>query len=66
MRCGSAYLEKSILLLGLQLVGTEETETTCSLFDIKTLVVTLEELEHVVNDDSFKVDLFFVVEILCL
>lgn len=66
MRCGSAYLEKSILLLGLQLVGTEETETTCSLFDIKTLVVTLEELEHVVNDDSFKVDLFLVVEILCL
>lgn len=66
MRCGSAYLEKSVLLLGLQLVGTEETETTCSLFDIKTLVVTLEELEHVVNDDSFKVDLFFVVEILCL
>lgn len=66
MRCGSAYLEKSILLLGLQLVGTEEAETTCSLFDIKTLVVTLEELEHVVNDDSFKVDLFLVVEILCL
>lgn len=66
MRCGSAYLEKSILLLRLQLVGTEETETTCSLFDIKTLVVTLEELEHVVNDDSFKVDLFLVVEILCL
>lgn len=66
MRCGSAYLEKSILFLGLQLVGTEETETTCSLFDIKTLVVTLEELEHVVNDDSFKVDLFLVVEILCL
>lgn len=66
MRCGSAYLEKSILLLGLQLVGTEETETTCSLFEIKTLVVTLEELEHVVNDDSFKVDLFLVVEILCL
>lgn len=65
MRCGSAYLEKSILLLGLQLVGTEETETTCSLFDIKTLVVTLEELEHVVNDDSFKVDLFLVIEILC-
>ena len=65
MRRGSAYLEKSILLLGLQLVGTEETETTCSLFDIKTLVVTLEELEHVVNDDSFKVDLFLVIEILC-
>lgn len=61
----STHLEESILLLGLELVGTEETETTCGLFTIKTLVVTLEELEHVFNDDSLKIDLFLVVEILC-
>ena len=59
-------MEKSILLLGLEPVGTKKTETTCSLFAIKTLIVALEELEHIINDDGFKVNLFLVVEIFCL
>lgn len=65
MTRGSTYLQESILVLLLELVGTEETETASRLFACQTLVVALEELEHVFNDDGFKVDLFLVVEILC-
>ena len=66
MACRSTYLEESIPFLGFELVETEETDTACSFFAIKALVVALEECEHIIDDNGFQVDLFLVVEILCL
>ena len=57
------YLKKSILLLRLEPVGAEKFETAGSLRRFETLVVTLQELEDVVDDDRLEVDLVLVVKI---
>ena len=57
-------LEKSILLLLLKLVWTENLITTFSLFIGETFLGTLEELEDIINDDCLEVNLFLVVKVL--
>jgi hypothetical protein len=52
------------LLLALELVGTEESETALSLSIVETVVGGLEQLEDIVNDDSLEVDLLLVVQVL--
>lgn len=59
-----AYLQESILLFGLKLVGTKEFQTTEGLFLSKTVVVALEQLEDIVDDDCLKINFFLVVQIL--
>ena len=54
------------MLLGLELVGTKEFETTLGLFLGKTFLGTLEEGEDVVEHDRLEVDLVLVVEVLGL
>ena len=61
-----AYLKEGILLLALQLVGAEELETACSLLVGETVLVTLEQLEDIVDNDGLKVNLLLVVKILSL
>lgn len=60
------YLKERVLLLGLELVGTEKTETAGGLLISKTVLRALEELEDVLDDDSLEVDLLLVVKILRL
>ena len=57
------HLEEGVLLLALELVGTEELETACSLLVGKTVLVALEQLEDIVDDDSLEVDLLLVVKV---
>ena len=59
-------LKNGVLLLRLELVGTEELETALGLGGRKTLLGTLEQLEDVVDDNGLKVDLFFVVKVVGL
>jgi hypothetical protein len=59
----AAYLEKSVLLLRLELVGPEKLQTTLSLLAGETVMVALEELEDIIDDNGLKVDLFFVVQV---
>jgi hypothetical protein len=63
---GRTHLEEGVLLLALQLVGAKELKTTGSLVRGKTVLVALEELEHVLDDDGLKVDLLLIVEVLSL
>ena len=62
----SARLQEGVLFLGLEFVGAEDFETVGGLWGIEALVVALEKLEDVVDDDRLEIDLFLVVEILCL
>jgi hypothetical protein len=59
-------LEEGILLLRLKPVGSKETETTSGLFSIQAIIITLEELEDIVDNDSLKVDFFLIIQIICL
>jgi hypothetical protein len=61
-----AYLEERILLLSLELVGTEDTQTARSLVFAQTSIVALEELEDIIDNDGLEVDLLLVVQILSL
>ena len=60
-----AYLEEGILFLRLKPVGSKECETTSGLFSIQAVIITLEELEDIVDNDSLKVDFFLIIQILC-
>ena len=60
----NTYLEEGVLLLVLELVGTENLEAAGSLLAGKTLVVALEELEDVLDGDGLDVDLLLVVQVL--
>lgn len=60
------HLKERVLVLLLELVGAEELNTTVGLLKSETLIGTLQELEHVVEDDGLQVNLFLVVEILGL
>jgi len=62
-RTGQTNLEERVLLLMLELVGTEELETTDGLGLGKPLFGALEELEDVLEDDSLEVDLFLIVQV---
>ena len=57
-------LQNGVLLLLLELVGTENLNTTGSLLVIETGVGALEELEDVVDVYFLNVDLVLVVEVL--
>ena len=59
-------LEKSILLLLLKLVRAENVVTTLGLVSRETSIVTLQELEDILDNKSLEVDLLLVVEILGL
>ena len=58
------YLEESVLLLRLELVGAKGVGAALGLFFGETLVVALDELEDVLDDDCLEVDLFLIVEVL--
>ena len=58
-----ADLEERILFLHLEFVGPKELETAQGFFFGETLLCALEELEDVVDNDGFEVDLFLIVEV---
>ena len=60
------YLQERVLLLALELVGAEKFKTAVGLLVVKTILVALKQLENVIDDDSLKVDLLLVVEVLGL
>ena len=57
----TAYLEESVLLLRLKLVGTKQLQTTTSLLFRKTILIALEEFEDIVDDDSLEIDFILIV-----
>lgn len=57
------HLQERILLLGFELVRTEETKTALSLVGGETLLRALEQSEDILNDDGLEVDLLLVVEV---
>ena len=59
-------LQNGVLLLLLELVGTENLNTTSCLLVIETGVGALEELEDVVDVDFLNVALVLVIEVLSL
>ena len=66
MKKTTKYLEKSVLLLLFELVGTKEAETTVGFLRVETFFGTLKEGEDVLDDDGLEVDLLLVVEVLGL
>jgi hypothetical protein len=54
------------LLLRLKPVGSKESETTSGLFGVQTIIITLKELEDIVDNDCLKVNFFLIIQILCL
>ena len=56
-------MEEDVLLLLLELVGTEDVDTAGGLGIGKTVLVALEELEDLLHDNVLNVDLVLVVEI---
>jgi hypothetical protein len=62
----NSHLKESVLLLRLELVGTKEFQTTLGLFRRKTVIVTLKQFEDIVDNDGLQINLFLVVEVLCL
>jgi hypothetical protein len=46
------YLKNRILLLRLQLIRTEQLQTTLSLLIAETVLATLQELEDIVDDNG--------------
>ena len=59
-------LEESILLLLLKLVRAENVVTTLGLVSRQTSIVTLQELEDVLDNDSLEVDLLLIIQVFCL
>lgn len=59
-------LQERVLLLNFKLVGSEKLKTTSGLLWAKTVVVTLEQPEDVLDNDSLQIDLLLVVEVLSL
>ena len=59
-------LEEGVLLLALELVGTEKLQTTGGLLVSETVLVALKQLEDIVDNDRLEVDLLLVVEVLGL
>ena len=66
MDAKNTYLEEGVLLLVLELVGTENLEAAGSLLAGKTLVVALEGLEDFLGSDGLDVNLPLVVQVLSL
>lgn len=58
------HLKNGVLLLGFELVGTEQLETALSFSGIETLLSALKELEDIVDHDSLQIDLVLVVKVL--
>jgi hypothetical protein len=59
-------LEERVLLLALELVRAEDTETTSGLLVVETTFAALKQLEDVVDYYSLQVDLLLVVKVLGL
>ena len=59
-------LQEGILFLMLELVVTENFNTTCSFLVRETLLRAVEEFKHVVDHNGFQVNLFLVVKVLGL
>lgn len=55
------YLKERILLFLLELVRSEQLNTTASFLRGQTALVALEQFEDVIDHDSFQVDLLFVI-----
>ena len=51
------------MLLSLEPVGAETFETAVGLVVIRTVLVTLKQLEDIIDDDGLEVDLLLVVEV---
>lgn len=49
-----------------EFIGAENVQTTLGLLSRETLIVTLEELEDILDNDCLEVDLFFVIEVVSL
>lgn len=60
------YLEEGVLLLGLELVGPEDLDAALGLLGGEASLVTLQQLEHVLDDDVLEIHLFSIVKILGL
>lgn len=56
-------LQEDVLLLLLELVGTEDTDTVLGLGLSETTLITLEELEDLLHDDVLDIDLVLVVQV---
>ena len=52
------------MLLRFKSVGAKKLETTGGLCRVETSIRALQELEDVVDDDSFQIDLVLVVQVL--
>lgn len=52
------------MFYALELVGTEQTETTLNFSVGKTFLVGLQEFENIIDNDCLQIDLFLVIEIL--
>jgi len=61
-----ANLEECVLLLGLELVGSENFKTARSFLVGKAFLRALKKLEHILNHNRLQVDLLLVVEVLSL
>ena len=57
----TTYLEEGVLLLILQLVRTEQLDTTSRLGAVQTRFCTLQQFEDIVDDDGLQIDLVLVV-----
>ena len=60
------YLEEGVLLLALELVGTEKLQTTGGLLVSETVLVALKQLEDIVDNDRLEINLLLIVEVLGL
>lgn len=56
-------LQEDVFLLLLELVGTENADTSTGLFIGETFVVTLEQLEDLLHDNVLDIDLILVVQV---
>lgn len=53
LNTGIPHLKEGVLLLILELVGTEKLQTTGSLIIFETTLVALKQFENIVDNDGF-------------
>ena len=66
LNTGIPHLKEGVLLLILELVGTEKLQTASGLLVSETVLVALKQLEDIVDNDRLEVNLLLIVEVLGL
>lgn len=61
LNTGIPHLKEGVLLLILELVGTEKLQTTGSLIIFETTLVALKQFENIVDNDGFEINFLLVV-----